>query len=84
MPITIDGTWSPNKSGAICEIVDVILQYNGHAQCTQFVIVQWPIAHLAPWAQLLRTKPERGKDRKRTPGPITWPGSDGRDKDKKT
>ena len=48
MPITIDGTWSPNKSGAICEIVDVILQYNGHAQCTQFVIVQWPIAHLAP------------------------------------
>jgi hypothetical protein len=35
-------------------------------------------------SRLLRTKPERGKDRKRTPDPITWPGSDGRDKDKKT
>jgi len=33
---------------------------------------------------VLWTKPERGKDHKRTPGPITWLGSDGQDKNKKT
>jgi hypothetical protein len=30
----------PNEGSAICEIADVILQYNGHTECTQFVITQ--------------------------------------------
>jgi hypothetical protein len=34
----IDGT--PNEGGAIREIVDVILRYNGHAERTQFAITQ--------------------------------------------
>jgi hypothetical protein len=34
----IDGT--PNEGSAICKIADVILQYNGHAERTQFVIMQ--------------------------------------------
>jgi hypothetical protein len=34
----INGT--PNEGGAICEIADVILWYNGHAERTQFVITQ--------------------------------------------
>jgi len=34
----VDGT--PNEGGAICEIADVILRYNGHAERTQFAITQ--------------------------------------------
>jgi hypothetical protein len=34
----VNGT--PNEGGAIREIADVILQYNGHAERTQFVITQ--------------------------------------------
>jgi len=34
----VDGT--PNEGGAIREIADVILRYNGHAEHTQFAIMQ--------------------------------------------
>jgi hypothetical protein len=34
----VDGT--PNEGGAIREIADVILRYNGHAEHTQFAITQ--------------------------------------------
>jgi hypothetical protein len=34
----VDGT--PNEGGAIREIADVILRYNGHAERTQFAITQ--------------------------------------------
>jgi hypothetical protein len=34
----VDGT--PNEDGAIREIADVILRYNGHAERTQFAITQ--------------------------------------------
>jgi hypothetical protein len=36
---SVNGT--PNESSAICEIADVILRYNRHAECTQFAITQF-------------------------------------------
>ena len=31
---------SPNEAGSICEVVDLVLDYKGHSECTQLAITQ--------------------------------------------